>query len=95
MVDVARPTPAEQRATWLTALGPQAGPTADRLTGQFDFDVATIRRHRPHGGGCRAGRTAAAALGRLRGHRRPRMDALAQRIETAFGWDDIVLPEPS
>ena len=94
VVDVARPTPAEQRATWLTALGPQAGPTADRLTGQFDFDVATI------GAIARtvAGSVPDEQLPRLwdacAAICRPRMDALAQRIESAFGWDDLVLPEP-
>ena len=94
VVDVARPTPAEQRATWLTALGPQAGPTADRLIGQFDFDVATIGA---------IARTAAGSVPDEQLPRlwdacaaicRPRMDALAQRIESAFGWDDLVLPEP-
>jgi hypothetical protein len=43
VVDIARPTAAEQRATWLAVLGPGAEPSVDRLTGQFDFDVATIR----------------------------------------------------
>ncbi len=29
-----------------------------------------------------------------RAHARPRLDELAQRIEPAAGWDDLVLPEP-
>ena len=99
VVDVARPLPAEQRAAWLAALGSGAEQTADRLTGQFDFDAATIA----------AIASLAAGSGDIDGTAspgqlpvlwdacaavcRPRMDALAQRIESHFTWDDLVLPD--
>lgn len=98
VVDVARPTPAEQRATWLAALGPGTEQTADRLTGQFDFDAASIRsiaRSAADSGGGSAPEgqlpelwDACAAICR------PRMDALAQRIDSRATWEDLVLPEP-
>jgi len=93
VVDVARPTPAEQRATWLAALGVQPEPVADRLAGQFDFDAATIRTIARTA----AGSTPEEQLPRLwdacAATCRPRMDALAQRIESLVSWDDLVLPE--
>jgi hypothetical protein len=98
VVDVARPTSAEQRATWLAALGPGTEQTADRLTGQFDFDTAIIRTiaRLPAGSGARP--APEGQLSRLWDACaticRPRMDALAQRIESRFTWDDLVLPEP-
>jgi hypothetical protein len=107
-VDVARPTPAEQRAIWLTALGSGAEPLADQLTGQFDFDAGTIRRivqtagSQPDGGdpdgGDPDGGDPDGRLPRLWDASaaicRPRMDALAQRIDGRATWDDLVLPEP-
>jgi len=94
VLDVARPTAAEQHDLWLRALGPGAEPAAGQLTGQFDFDAATIAR---------IARTAAddddgERLPRLWDASiaicRPRMDALAQRIDIRATWDDLVLPEP-
>ena len=94
VVDVARPTLAEQHAIWLRALGPAAGRTAGQLAGQFDFDAATIARI----AGTAAEQDAAGQLPRLWDASaaicRPRMDALAQRIDGRATWDDLVLPEP-
>jgi hypothetical protein len=97
VVDVARPLPAEQRAAWLAELGSGAEHTADLLTGQFDFDTATIASI----AGLVAGSDDhAAASDRLTvlwdacaAVCRPRMDALAQLIESQFTWDDLVLPD--
>lgn len=94
VVDVARPTSAEQHAIWLHALGPGAERTASQLSGQFDFDAATIGRiARTAGNHDAAGQLprlwdASAAICR------PRMSALAQRIDSRATWDDLVLPEP-
>jgi hypothetical protein len=96
-LDVARPTAPEQRALWYAVLG-QADTALnghlDRLVGQFDLGVSAIRS---------AGAEASAQADggdldqRLwdacRSEARPRLDDLAQRIETAAGWDDLVLPE--
>ena len=104
VVDVARPTPAEQHAIWLRTLGPAAKRTADQLAGQFDFDAATIARiarttaGQDAGGQDAGGQDAGRQLSRLwdasTASCRPRMDALAQRIDCRATWDDLVLPEP-
>ena len=97
VVDVARPTPAEQRAAWLAALSPGAEQTADRLTGQFDFDAATIRDVARSAAGSGDGPAPEGRLPQLwdacTAICRPRMDALAQPIESRVGtWEDLVLP---
>jgi hypothetical protein len=96
-LEVRRPTAAEQRALWHSVVeGHDAALDGhlDRLVGQFDFGVATIRS---------AGVDALAPGGGTDLHRRlwdacrvqarPRLDDLAQRIEPAATWDDLVLPE--
>ena len=98
VVDVARPTPAEQRAAWLRRARPRGradGRPADR-------PVRLRRRHhrdmaRP-AAGSGDGTAPDGQLPRLwdacAAICRPRMDALAQRIESRVTWDDLVLPEP-
>jgi hypothetical protein len=87
-VDVRRPTRAEQRQAWARALGPAAGRVPDELAGQFSLDLPMIRElaagahgQHPHAlwDACRAGT-------------RPRVEALAQRLEPKAAWADIVLP---
>jgi ATPase family associated with various cellular activities (AAA) len=99
-LDVYKPTTAEQRSLWRDALGPLArdlnGQIED-LTSQFDLGAQEIRAastevlqslsQQPGG-----------APGPLlweacRVHSRPRLEDLAQRIEPAAGWDDLVLPD--
>jgi hypothetical protein len=107
-IDVHRPTRAEQRAAWTTALGVTAADLADAVAGQFDMDVARIEeitREIRAGGrgqeGDEAARDAVAADGDLRDrlwsacrmHTRPRMDALAQRWDARATWDQLVLPD--
>jgi hypothetical protein len=102
LFEVAKPTPAEQRALWSEALdagglgpAPVAAPTIERLVSQFDMGAAAIDA------AClvaQAEPDAAADPGRAlwdacRAHARPRLDDLAQRIEIGAGWDDLVLPE--
>ncbi|HEY8011948.1 MAG TPA: AAA family ATPase [Rudaea sp.] len=94
-VDVAKPTPSEQKAAWIDALGSDAAVHAQRPATHFNFDIATIRRV--------AGDALAAthddpsrlpsvlwnySLGRAR----PTLDQLAQRIDAKAGWDDLQLP---
>jgi hypothetical protein len=87
--DVLHPTPAEQRALWAQALAGRDAPgeLPARLGAQFSLgpdDVrALAREHEPE-------QLWQACLLRTR----PRLDALAQRLEPRATWDDIVLPEP-
>jgi hypothetical protein len=97
-IDIDRPAPDEQRALWLDALGGEAA----GLNGPLDGVVAQFRM------GAREIRLASAAARRgdlnaadatglwdaCRENSRPRLDDLAQRLGTAVGWEDLVLPEP-
>ena len=85
-IEVEKPTPAEQRLAWQ---GVQADGCAapDRLAGQFDLTIPTIHR--------------VAKLAQANGNdlwgtclmvTRPRLEALAQRIEAKAVWDDLILP---
>ena len=99
-LDVNRPTPAEQRAAWQAALGPVAdGDTTevDGVAAQFSLGLPAIRS-------VAAEAIAAPPVFRDNPSRaawdvcrvlcRTRLDDLAQRIEPAAGWDDLVLPGP-
>jgi hypothetical protein len=101
-VDVSRPTPSEQQAAWSAALGEQRAQTARVLAGQFNLNLADIRRLArlaPAGGQdekTTAGTSAddTQLLWDLcRDQDRPRLDALAQRLELKATWADLVLPE--
>jgi ATPase family associated with various cellular activities (AAA) len=98
--DVDRPSAAEQRALWREALGP----LAPRLNGQLDPLIAQFnlsadrirsaslqtREAGARGDDAFSGDTLWDAC---RIQARPRLDDLAQRIEPAAEWDDLVLPE--
>jgi ATPase family associated with various cellular activities (AAA) len=93
-LDVARPTAAEQLSLWQSALGPHSEP----LNGQLGELVTHFRLSWP---GIRAASSAAhpdspdaarALWDACRAQARPKLDDLAQRIESAAGWDDLVLP---
>ena len=92
-IDVARPDRAEQRAAWAAALGPAAADAPETLAAQFDLNVPAIDdiAHSvppvPEAG--LADRLWDACLASTR----PRLDALAQRIEPKATWDQFVLPE--
>ena len=93
--DVAAPTPIEQMTAWNEALGSEAGDSPAMLSGQFNLNVATI------------GRIAQGALADEQTDQkdlhqrlwksclsttRPRLEALAQRLDPKATWEDIVLP---
>jgi hypothetical protein len=90
LVDVARPTAAEQQQEWSAALGPEGADAARALAAQFDLDVATIRQN-----AAAAGAGVGEALERVWAEcvlsTRPRLEALATRLEPKAGWDDLVL----
>ncbi|HEY3895210.1 MAG TPA: ATP-binding protein [Pseudonocardiaceae bacterium] len=99
LVDARRPTAAEQEEIWRDALTTDG--TDDRsgeaermvtlLSSRLDLNQVAIRA---------AARTVAhhgEALGDVwrscQAHTRPRLEALALWVDTAAGWDDLVLPE--
>jgi hypothetical protein len=93
-VDVARPTRVEQHEAWDDALGARAGENADRLAGQFNLDLTSIRRiARSAPPGTDEASLSRALWNSCRDAVRPRLDALAQRIEPRVSWDDLVLPD--
>jgi hypothetical protein len=87
VVDVQRPTPAEQRAAWAAALGQHADEASALLSGQFDLSfkaIDDIAQSTPDDeedlwDACLA-------------QTRPRMESLAERLEPKATWADIVLP---
>jgi SpoVK/Ycf46/Vps4 family AAA+-type ATPase len=99
-VEVAAPPPAEQAAVWRSALGPLAGAVdgaVDRLVSQF-----SLTPHQIHDACAQAraelagGRPdpLAAVWDACRGQARFEDAGLAERIEPAATWDDLVLPDP-
>jgi len=96
VLDVEKPTPAEQRAAWTTILGSQTADLPARLTGQFNLNLPAIQGvARSVSGASSNGKSSlldrvwSACLARTR----PRLDVLARRIEPIATWEDIVLPE--
>jgi hypothetical protein len=91
-VDVAKPTAAEQQAAWGRLVGERTAAAPARLAGQFSLSLATIedvaREAIAHEGHVDAQLWAGCLAAS-----RPRLDALAQRIEPKATWNDIVLPE--
>ncbi|HWC95656.1 MAG TPA: ATP-binding protein [Candidatus Sulfopaludibacter sp.] len=96
--DVSRPTREEQTEIWTSALGDNAtaiNGTVDRLVSQFQLGSTAIlsaarqalTNHDP------ADRLTEQLWNACRVQARPRMEGLAQRIETSSEWGDLVLPE--
>ena len=95
-IDVEKPTGPEQRALWRDALGGEAEALNGRLeplVAQFHLGARQIRE----AGADALARADGALADRLwsacRAQARPRLDDLAQRIDAAATWDDLVLPE--
>ena len=94
-LDVAHPTAVEQRAAWEARIGEAAPNTPALLAGQFNLNLAAIHRIAdlalPDEGARRPPRLRVwdACLAETR----PRLEALAQRLEAKATWDDLVLPE--
>jgi hypothetical protein len=98
-LEVKRPTAAEQRGSWESALGPLAHRLNGRLetvTAQFSLDTEAIRAASSLlGEASQDDEPLGARLWAVcRAQARPQLDDLAQRIEAAAAWDDLVLPEP-
>ncbi len=103
--DVAKPTRQEQRTLWVQALG-NAGPSlngqVERLIAQFDLNPPAIRAAAGRALGEASPSSPSAQTDPELAERlweacriqvRPRLDDLAQRIEPAATWKDLVLPD--
>jgi hypothetical protein len=104
-VDVAKPTTMEQCAAWTAELEEKnwvAPELPERLSGQFNFDLATIRHiarevseasQDEYSEADQYQALAERLWNASRAHARPRLESLAQRLEPKATWDDIVLPD--
>src|SRR5260221_726474 len=94
--DVSKPTPGGQLAAWKDALGTSAPDSPALLASQFNLNLTAIRQ------------IAQSALTEAPGDEkvlpdrlwdackvstRPRLEALAQRLNPKVTWDDLVLPD--
>ena len=93
--EIANPTPAEQQELWDDLPELSGTDTPALLAGNFNLDSATIER------AARAALAEGDAGGTLQGRlwraciasTRPRLDALAQRLDVRATWKQIVLPD--
>jgi hypothetical protein len=100
-LEVNKPTKIEQQYLWQEALGPLASRLdgeLERLVSQFNLTAQKIRAAGAHLRGSVAGEEGE-ALGLLlwdacRNQARPHLEDLAQRIDPAATWSDLILPEP-
>ena len=99
--DVAKPERTEQRQIWQSVLGDevsQLNGSFDALTSQFNMSTSLIKAA---GTLALANRMTDQALeldravwDAARGHTRPQLEQLAQRLEPSADWEDLILPEP-
>jgi hypothetical protein len=88
VVDVEAPTPTERANAWRSALAVDTNEaTIDALSAQFALQVCDIREI------AAMAIDSADAWRECRARTRPRLDALAQRLEPRVDWNDIVLPD--
>ncbi|MEO8810299.1 MAG: ATP-binding protein [Rhodanobacter sp.] len=93
-VDVAKPTPIEQRSLWQRLLGDLAGDHPQQLAGHFDFNLGKIEQVAQHALSAAGQQPEALAASLWQGalaRTRPALDQLAQRIEPKAGWADLKL----
>jgi ATPase family associated with various cellular activities (AAA) len=91
------PTPVERPALWRAALGDRAvelNGTVERVARQFDLDLASVSAASESAlVESASGVPLPGALwSACRERSRPALDELAQRIDTAAGWEELVLP---
>ncbi len=95
-LDIAKPTPVEQQMAWAAALETVDASTTAQLAGQFNLSLSEIQQI------AREARAASPpdqppSLAPLweacQRHTRPRLDALAQRLDPRANWEDLVLPD--
>jgi hypothetical protein len=95
-LDVRKPAVEEQRALWRKTLGAEAAALNGRveaLAAQFSLGAEAIGAAGAEARRADGSDFGAALWDACRGQSRPRLDNLAQRLEPAARWDDLVLPE--
>jgi ATP-dependent 26S proteasome regulatory subunit len=94
-LDVSKPVAAEQQSAWTEELGPAGTDSAALLAGQYNLTLPKLRRL------ARLARLESESAPEslpekvweiCRQSERPRLDALAQRLEPKMTWNDLVLP---
>jgi len=88
--EVVKPTSHEQQQLWRATLGSRLNGSAALLVSQFDLDATTIRSVAAQVGGNTD--PAESIWDACRTEARTGLDDLAQRVEPAALWDDLVLP---
>jgi hypothetical protein len=97
VVDASKPTASEQQTAWASALGASAAGMPSKLTGQFNMGLSNIREiaRRVLAEPAREDQSVQERLwDACLASTRPRLDAMAQRLDPRATWDDIVLPAP-
>jgi SpoVK/Ycf46/Vps4 family AAA+-type ATPase len=98
-LSMGRPTTPEQQSAWRVALAAvDDASRVDAIASQFSMGLPAIRSIAAEAI-ARAAALPGADIAEIiwrtcRGRCRTRLDGLAQRIEPAAGWEDLVLPEP-
>ena len=97
VLDVAKPTPAEQEVAWGESLGQNVANSPKSLAAQFNLNLPELRELAGLASAEAAGAPASALADKIWSlccaSERPRLDVLAQRLEPKMTWDDLVLPE--
>jgi hypothetical protein len=95
VIDVMKPTTAEQQRAWTEVLGPHTNGMAAKLSGQFNLNFREIQQIARSSFAVNS-QTWEDLLTMLWdacvNTTRPRLDALALRIDPKATWEDIVLP---
>jgi len=95
-VDVCKPTSAEQCIAWEKLLDSETTVQPDRtsqlLAGQFNFSLGDIRQAVTTAHSTVTQQSRKRIWEVCRNMTRPRLDSLAQRLESKATWDDLVLP---
>ena len=93
-----KPTTSEQRSLWTAHLGAGAELAIEQMAAQFNLSAHGIRAIHAETSQKRDpvvfGDADLQTLWRAaRAHARPKLDDLAQRLETRATWDDLILPD--
>ena len=99
-IDVQKPNSIEQNQVWeetLATIVPELNGQAKTLVNQFNLNAATIRAACAEAAGSIQQQSepnlSSILWDACRVQARPRLDELAQRIEPAATWEDLVLPD--
>jgi len=96
-IDVQKPSSSEQQAMWRSSLGDpgsRLNGQITRLTAQFNLNAQAITELSASVLGSASAEQLEPALWEAcRAYARPRLDDLAQRLDTPAGWQDLILPE--